>query len=307
MNPVVAVQELSKDYNNVHALRNVSMNLYSKKVYGLIGPNGAGKTTFLKLLCGIIKPTNGLISIFNIPHTNPTIRRKIGYISENVGFYDYMNSYTYLSYFARNYPNSNDSSNRISELINLVGLEYHKNKKISAYSKGMKQRLGLARLLYHDPELLICDEPLSGVDSIGKAIIVKLLRELGNFGKTIIISSHELKEIEHICDEVILIKSGEIIAHGSTSEIQNDYSGNLLTLSFFLNSIDSQLEDIIRSIPEVHEIMIFGSQLKLRVKNTIGIEKKVLNVMLENEIDISLQSGRLDEIYVSMVGENDKP
>ncbi|MDF7809109.1 ABC transporter ATP-binding protein [Pontiellaceae bacterium B12219] len=202
------------------ALDGVDFNVQKGKTVGFIGPNGAGKTTTLHILLGFLSPDSGSATILGTSASSAAARARIGYLSEHPESYKYMTAREYLDLTARLFkiPKS-DRAERIAKLLEDVDLSAHADKRIATYSRGMLQRIGLAQALINDPELLILDEPTNGLDPIGRMKIRELIEDLKKRGKTIFFSSHELSEIETVCDEIIMISKGKIIRQGPVSEL----------------------------------------------------------------------------------------
>lgn len=221
MNTVIEAKNLSKWYGQVIGVNDITLTLNSG-VTGLLGPNGAGKTTLLKLMVGQLKPSKGSLSVFGESvWNNPELNRRIGFCPEQNVFYERMSGFQFVMNLAMlsGYSKS-EAKDRALEAISLVELLDVKDKKISAYSKGMRQRIKLAQSLVHNPELFFWDEPLGGMDPIGRRKIIKLVKELDASGKTVIVSSHILHEIEAMTDNILLINNGKILAEGNIHEIR---------------------------------------------------------------------------------------
>jgi ABC-2 type transport system ATP-binding protein len=225
--PVIDVQELKKTYRsgiftskNVEALRGVSLQVTRGEVFGLLGPNGAGKTTLIKVLLGIIRRSAGRATVLGQPAGSTASRRRIGYLPENLRVERHHTARTALRFYGRL---SNLSGaplhRRIDELIELVGLKGRENENVRRFSKGMNQRLGLAQALLHDPDLLILDEPTDGLDPVGRADVRKLLRRLVDEGKSVMMNSHILQEVELVCDRVAIMTHGILRSLGSIDDL----------------------------------------------------------------------------------------
>ena len=221
MSTIVNMTELSKWYGQVIGVNDITLSIGSG-VTGLLGPNGAGKSTLLKLMVGQLKPSRGSISVLDEKiWNNPDLNRKIGYCPEQDSFYDNMSGFRFVVNLARltGYPKQ-EAEERALKAIEIVDLLDNKDKKIGAYSKGMRQRIKLAQSLVHNPELLFLDEPLNGMDPIGRRNTIKLIKELDANGKSVIVSSHILHEIEAMTNNVLLITNGRIRAEGNVHEIR---------------------------------------------------------------------------------------
>ena len=227
MDTAIEINSLSVSFRHgkqVHqALDNVSFKVAKGKTVGFIGPNGAGKTTTLHVLLGFLAPDAGTARLFGMDTTSPASRSRIGYLSEHPECYKYMTGREYLDMTAKFFGMGRAERNeRMDTLLEGVELTPHANKRIATYSRGMLQRIGLAQAMINDPELLILDEPTNGLDPIGRMRIRHIIEELKSRGKTIFFSSHELSEIETVCDEIIMIARGRVIRQGTVADLVGD-------------------------------------------------------------------------------------
>lgn len=227
--PVVQTWNLSKTYRTgfwmnqkIESLKSCSLSIYRGETFGLLGPNGAGKTTLLKTLLGITRPTTGKAVIFGQPIGDRQVKQKIGYLPENAYLYDFLTAWEFLEFIAGLFqiPKSKQRQ-RITELLDLVGLAQStaRNKKLKQYSKGMLQRVGMAQSLINDPEIVFLDEPMSGLDPMGRYRMKEIVLSLKQQGKTIFFNSHVLSDIEQICDRIAFLALGELICQGSLDEL----------------------------------------------------------------------------------------
>ena len=217
MNQVIKTIDLTKEFQSsftfrkVTALTELSLEVKRGEVFGFLGPNGAGKTTTFKLLVGLLHPTRGKIFLWGEDHYKIELKSKIGFLPESPYFYNYLKAKEYLHLCGQLFGiNAKERHNKIDTLLERVGLKDHKNALIKTYSKGMLQRLGLAQALIHDPELLILDEPMSGLDPLGRKEVRDIMLELKAQGKTIIFSTHILSDVETVCDRVGIIIKGRL-------------------------------------------------------------------------------------------------
>ena len=235
--------ELGKIYKSgkIKALDDFSLKVDSGKIFSLLGPNGAGKTTFIKLLLGIIFPTSGSAKILGEPISNYKIHQKIGYLSENHRFPEFLTAWQVLNYYGK--MAGVDPSilhKKAEQLLHTVKLGDWMHTKIHKYSKGMMQRLGLAHALINDPDLIILDEPTDGIDPVGRREIRDLLVSLRDQGKTIFLNSHLLSEVERISDEVAILKDGKLLEKGRVEDfisVNQQYYLNLDGGNEILNQI----------------------------------------------------------------------
>jgi ABC-2 type transport system ATP-binding protein len=219
--PIVTADHVSKWYGQVIGLNDVSVTVPAG-VTGLLGPNGAGKSTFLKLITGQLKPSKGSVTVLGEPiWDNPHLYFQIGFCPEQDAFYDRMTGLEWVSALVRlNGLDDKTADEAARRALAAVDLSEAANKKIGAYSKGMRQRVKLAQAIVHDPALLILDEPLSGMDPIGRRKTIRLIREWARAGKSIIVSSHILHEIESMTSNILLINNGRILAEGNVHQIR---------------------------------------------------------------------------------------
>lgn len=266
---VIEVKGLSKKYKSIIAVDNLDLNVYRGDVFGFLGPNGAGKSTTIRMLLSLIKPNSGSIKIFGLPLEKNRIEilKKVGAIVEKPDFYLYLNAYKNLEILGK-LSGVDTSKKKIMEMLELVGLEKRAYSKVKTFSHGMKQRLGLAQALLHDPELIILDEPTTGLDPQGmkeiRELIVYLSKEKN---KTIFLSSHILREVELIATRMIIINKGKAQVEGTVDELLN---AEILSVTFEVDEIEKAID------------LINNSQWKSILKNTI--KNELLFEMKKNEI-----------------------
>lgn len=219
---MIEVRDLTKKYADLFAIHKIELKLDKGDVFGFIGPNGAGKTTTMRILATLLNPTWGeaYVGGYSIYTKPKEIRRIIGYMPDFFGVYDNMQVIEYLEFFAAAYRIKGPERRKIcDEVLELVDLGYKRNELVTSLSRGMTQRLGLARVLLHDPQVLLLDEPASGLDPRARIEIRGLLKELRNMGKTIMVSSHILPELADICNKIGIIERGELIVNADVSEV----------------------------------------------------------------------------------------
>ncbi|MBC8080149.1 MAG: ABC transporter ATP-binding protein, partial [Gorillibacterium sp.] len=221
---MIEIKELTKSYGSFHALQKMNMSVAKGTVYGFVGPNGAGKSTTMAILATLLAPTSGSVKIagLEVAEHPKEIRKLIGYMPDFFGVYDQLKTTEYLHFYGASYGIPRFRRDKlIPQLLELVNLSEKADFYVDSLSRGMKQRLCLARSLVHDPELLILDEPASGLDPRARIEMREILKELKTMGKTIIISSHILPELAEMVDEIGVIERGQMIAQGKVSDIQN--------------------------------------------------------------------------------------
>jgi ABC-2 type transport system ATP-binding protein len=213
------------------ALNHLDLQVHAGEVFGLLGPNGSGKSTTLKLLLGLIRPSEGEARIFGLPTHSLEARNRIGFLPENPYFYSFLNGDETLRFFGKLCGVTGAKlDRRIEELIDLVGLQNGRERPLRSYSKGMLQRIGLAQALIHDPDLLFLDEPTAGVDPLGSTQIRDLILKLKQMGKTVIFSSHLLEQVQEVADRVAIFSLGRKVLEGSIDELLTENQGTQINL-----------------------------------------------------------------------------
>lgn len=216
----LCIDRLTKQYENKTAVDRVSLQL-TNGVYGLLGANGAGKTTFMRMLCGILKPTSGTVTFDGMDVSSEEYRAELGYLPQDFGYYPDFNGMDFLLYMASLKGLTKTEAKRKSKkLLELVSLSDVAKKKIATYSGGMKQRLGIAQALLNDPKIIILDEPTAGLDPKERVRFRNLIKELGT-ESIVLLSTHIVSDIEHIADTVLMMKAGQIVFNGSADEIDD--------------------------------------------------------------------------------------
>ncbi|HVU26245.1 MAG TPA: ABC transporter ATP-binding protein [Verrucomicrobiae bacterium] len=235
MNPILQTDNLGVTYRTrglkletKPALKGLNLSVNAGEIFGFLGPNGAGKTTTMNVLLGFTPPTSGTAYLFGIDVRQPIARQRIGYLPELTYYYKFLTAEELLRFYAKVFQIPRvEADKRIEQLLKLVELEAAGKRLIKTYSKGMQQRVGLAQALINNPDLLILDEPTSGLDPLGRMKVREIIQRLKSEGKTVFFSSHELGEVETVCDRVAIIYQGELKAMGSVSEIAGQHHGNL--------------------------------------------------------------------------------
>jgi len=301
---IVKTEEVSKFYDKVRAVENLNLKIEEGEIYGLLGPNGAGKTTTILMLLGLTEPTTGKIQVYGYnPTTQPLQVKKItGYLPENVGFYEDLTARENLRYVARlNGISDKKSSEKITEVLSMVGLLDVGDWEVGKFSRGMKQRLGIASVLIKDPKFVILDEPTTGIDPEGAARILELIVKMREEkGITVLLCSHLLHQVQRICDRVGIFSKGHLAVEGSVDKLGEMVAGKS---GFFLEvELAEGKEDLaekINNLEGVREVARRGKFLSIRCDQ--DVREKICRIIVENG-DIPLQmKGRdytLEEIYV---------
>lgn len=228
MSQPISISQLCKVYRGkrgkrVSALKDLSLDIQQGEVFGFLGPNGAGKSTTIKILLGLIRPTSGDVSLCGTPSERPAARRRVGYLPENPSFYDFLNAREFLGFVGSCHKMSQNSIREQSDrVLELLGLEDAANRPIRGFSKGMVQRLGIAQTLLHDPDLFILDEPMSGLDPLGRSLVKDIILDLKQQGKTVFFSTHVTADVERVCDRVGVIVGGVLQEQRDVSELMRE-------------------------------------------------------------------------------------
>jgi len=238
MSAVITIDHVSKAYGTCQAVSDLTLSLNSGEILGFLGANGAGKTTTIKMLLGFFAPDNGQIAVYGQNPSDAATRQRVGYMPETAYYYPYLNIHELLSFYGGLCGMSADLIHqRSEELIARTGLEHAGKRLLKTYSKGMLQRAGIAQALLHDPDLLILDEPFTGLDPLARIQLRDLILDLKTKGKTILFSSHELSEAELMCDRVAIMKAGKLVLDKPVKEVVCDNNTNLERI--FLNVLQS--------------------------------------------------------------------
>ncbi len=265
MSTIIEIQGLTKQYGKLTALNDLTLDVEEGAVVGFIGPNGAGKTTTMRILTTLLKPTDGQawVAGYSVNKEPHGVRRAIGYMPDFFGVYEDMKVWEYLDFFAACYDIPPSARiGMIDDLLSLVDLNHKKDDFVESLSRGMKQRLCLARTLAHDPQVLILDEPASGLDPRARIEMRELLRELKNMGKTIFFSSHILSEVADICTSIAILEAGNLIAFGDMDEMKKQLRPHRLIQAKVLGGQLDQLQEILLHVEAVGET-VTGSEIDL--------------------------------------------
>ncbi|MDR2757202.1 MAG: ABC transporter ATP-binding protein [Planctomycetaceae bacterium] len=263
---MIRTEDLTKQYDKLFAVKNLRLNLVSGDLFGFIGPNGSGKTTTMKILATLLQPTYGEAYVCEKSiYTHPKeIRRMIGYMPDFFGVYDDMKVIEYLEFFAAAYRISGTKRKKVcDDMLELVDLGYKREALATSLSRGMTQRLGLARVLLHDPQVLLLDEPASGLDPRARIEMRELLKRLGGRGKTIMVSSHILPELADICNKVGIIERGELLVNADVAEIMRQVRDHLVINIDLVNGLEeaAKLLEQHNSINRVEIQTVAGKQI----------------------------------------------
>jgi ABC-2 type transport system ATP-binding protein len=250
----IRTEHLTKKYDlgwrkgRLLALDKLNLNVHEGEVYGLLGPNGSGKSTTLKLILDLISPTEGNAWVFDVPCRKVVSRLHVGFLPENPYFYRYLTGTETLEFYGKLCGMGGASlKKRIDELLELVGLTHACDRRLAGYSKGMLQRIGLAQALIHDPKLLLLDEPTAGVDPIGSKDIRNLILRLKGMGKTVLLSSHLLAQVQDVCDRIGVLNLGQMILEGDVQTLISDQRRLSITVQDLPDAARTRVEEAVRA------------------------------------------------------------
>jgi ABC-2 type transport system ATP-binding protein len=304
---MVDLQHLRKEYtNNLVAVKDLSLHLDRGDIFGFIGPNGAGKTTTIKMLATLLRPTSGKAFIDGVDVTREPekVRGIIGYMPDNFGVYDDIKVWEYLDFFAAAYKIPREKRPRIiDDVLELTDLTVKKDSYVEELSRGMKQRLCLAKTLVHDPQVLLLDEPASGLDPRARIEIKELLKELKSMGKTIIISSHILPELADFCNKIGIIEQGEMIVSGDVGEIMRQVTGGqMLDVRVVQEDMDKAIA-FLSGLNSVRNCRIVDQDLKVDYIGEPGQQHQVLTALVQHQIRVrafSEEQTDLEDIFMKV-------
>ncbi len=297
--PTIITHGLKKEFGDKVAVADLTLEVERGEVFGFLGPNGAGKTTAVKMLLGLIYPTAGSAEVLGSPLGDHRLREKVGFLPEHFRFHDWLTAREFLNLHGNLYHMEGEQlARRVPELLELVGLAEHAEKKLGAYSKGMLQRVGLAQALLNDPQLVFLDEPTSGLDPVGRRLVRDIIRDLSEKGTTIFLNSHLLSEVEITCDRVAFIRHGEVLA---TSSLQTLVEGEL-TVEVRARNLSSE---VIAGLSRWSQnVRADGEHLSLTLSGEAQIPE-INRYLAENGVDVFALRPKqlsLEDLFIQIVG-----
>ncbi|HVJ80390.1 MAG TPA: ABC transporter ATP-binding protein [Planctomycetia bacterium] len=286
----IECRDLTKMYGDLFALNRLNMTLHRGDVYGFIGPNGAGKTTTMRILATLLNPSYGEATVcgYSIYTAPKEIRRVIGYMPDFFGVYDDMKVIEYLEFFAAAYRITGPArKKKCEEVLELVDLTYKRDALVTSLSRGMTQRLGLARVLLHEPEVLLLDEPASGLDPRARIEMRALLKELRKMGKTILVSSHILPELADICNKIGIIERGELLVSGDVTEVMKRVR-NHVVLHISTGDRDDDAIQFLEKLPQLNAVEMKDRFIAVRIDDPAVDYSFIPTTLLENGFKLRL-------------------
>lgn len=302
---MIEIQGLTKIFGTFQALKGIDLNIPKGSVFGFVGPNGAGKSTTMSIIATLMLPTEGTVKVDGLDVTEHPheVRKKIGYMPDFFGVYDQLKTVEYLHFYGGSYgiPRK-EREQLIPQLLELVNLSDKKDAYVDSLSRGMKQRLCLARCLVHDPELLILDEPASGLDPRARIEMREILKELKSMGKTIIISSHILPELAEMVDEIGVIEHGDMIAVGNINRIQQQLMAKR-QLTIKTSGRQEELKQFLLDQPLVQGVFIDGIKLEVQFSGQDAEQAALLKTILQADYEVisyQEQQTDLEDIFLAI-------
>ncbi|MBI3469122.1 MAG: ABC transporter ATP-binding protein [Planctomycetes bacterium] len=287
---MIETRNLTKMYGELYAVNRLDLKLDQGDVYGFIGPNGAGKTTTMRILATLLNPTWGEAYVcgHSIYTRAKEIRRLIGYMPDFFGVYDDMKVIEYLEFFAAAYRINGPKRRKIcDDVLDLVDLGYKRDALVTSLSRGMTQRLGLARVLLHDPQVLLLDEPASGLDPRARIEIRGLLKELRNMGKTILVSSHILPELADVCNKIGIIERGELLVNGDVTEVMKRVRQNVV-LRVGVTADVERAAALLQTHPDVEGVDVRDSVAIVTLRDKVADYSFIPTLLVESGYRLTL-------------------
>lgn len=304
---MLVINNLVKSYGKFKAVDNLSLEIGKGHIYGFVGANGAGKTTTMRIVAGLLKPTSGSVVVagMDILKYPASFKNKIGYMPDFFGVYDDLKVTEYMDFYAGVYGiEKSQRANLSDELLELVNLSEKKDFYVDNLSRGMKQRLCLARSLIHNPELLILDEPASGLDPKARVEMKEVLKELKDLGKTIIISSHILPELAELCTSIGIIEKGKMVVSGTVEEIMQKTSQKKVIRVKVLGELEGAVK-ILKEQPSIGSVNVHNDYLEADFHGTNEIMAEILKTAIKNEIPVvsfSEVDRNLESVFMHLIG-----
>ena len=306
---VIETKDLTKSYDGVTVVDHLNLHIREKEVFGLLGPNGAGKTTTILMLLGLTEPVSGSARVYGYDPTREPIKvkRLVGYLPENVGFYDNLTARENLKFIADlNNISDAEANRKIDELLELVGISDAAKLTTGKFSRGMKQRLGIADVLIKSPKVVFLDEPTIGLDPEGINQIVDLIANLPQMGTTVVLSSHQLHQVQRVCHSIGILSKGKMVVEGSLDKLGREaLAGGRYRIEVETTQPSPKLIDIISKVPGVRKVETKGNLLSINADSDLRAE--IAKVVVQSNtplIQMKIQEFSLNDIYMKYFHED---
>ena len=308
-NLAIETKDLTKNYGKVTVVDNLNFHVKENEVFGLLGPNGAGKTTTILMLLGLTEPASGSVRVYDFNSTREPlkVKRIVGYLPESIGFYDGLTARENLRFIAdlNNIPVP-ETEKRIDDVLEMVGLTEERDMITRNFSRGMRQRLGIADVLIKQPRLVILDEPTSGLDPAGINQLLDIIADLPKMGTTVLLSSHQLYQVQRVCQSVGILSKGKMVIEGSIDELGREaLAGGRFMIEVETAEPKAELVDVIQKIKGVEKVEALGTVLK--ISTNADLRSKISKAIVDNDglvVQMKVQEFSLDDIYMKYFKEN---
>lgn len=300
---MIEITGFGKDYGEFTAVESLDLKIEEGEMFGFIGPNGAGKSTTIRFLATLLRASRGEGSVngHSITNNPMDVRRSVGYMPDAFGVYDGMKVWEFLDFFAVAYKIGRTQRKQvIRDVLELLDLTYKRDDYVNGLSRGMKQRLCLAKTLVHDPPVLILDEPASGLDPRARVEVKALLKELRRMGKTILISSHILTELADCCTSIGIIERGQLLMHGPIDDVYRRIQGTPTVVCQMGNNFDKGLS-IIRSNPDVRDVQVDGQKVTIEFATPESETGNLLKTLVNQDVEVSnfgIKEPNLEDVFM---------
>ena len=298
-NLMIKIDSLNKSFGKIKALNNLNIDIKRGELLGIIGPNGAGKTTAIRITCCILKPDSGDIQVdgMSIHQEQIKIKSMIGYLPEEPNLYERFKAKDLLHYFAELYGvPKGEIDGRIKELLELVGMSHRAEDRINTFSKGLRQRIGIARALIHDPQILIFDEPTMGLDPATANNIREFIRKLKG-EKTIILCTHYMDEADSLCDRVAILNQGKIMDMGTPEDLKSKIHGDII-LQVKVDKPNGNTVRLIEDFTTVENVNLHGNQYTISLKSKNDI-KNIISIFEGNILSVNTKEPTLEDVFIN--------
>ena len=303
--PIIVTEKLTKSFGEIVAVNQLTLSVKRGEVFGLLGPNGAGKTTTVRMLAALLIPSGGTAHVagFQIGEDDQDIRRKIGLLPESPGLYDSLSAEQNLAFFGSMYGVENIAE-QIQKYLELLGLWNRRYEPVGTFSKGMRQKLAIARALIHEPDVLFLDEPTSGLDPQASRLVREFIEELKGEGRTIILTTHNLVEADRLCDRVAVI-SGHLLALDAPGELRRKIFGRKVV--FHLQEANQALVGALEKFPFVSDVQAVDNKILAAVENPEEQNPQLIRTLVDGGAELQFVGElkrRLEDVYLELMGAN---
>jgi ABC-2 type transport system ATP-binding protein len=301
-NHAIVMQDLSKTFGKVQAVDRLNLTIEQGEVFGMLGPNGAGKTTTVRMLSALIEPTGGTATVagYSVREQAQQVRSRVGILTESPGLYDQLSAERNLSFFAQMYDVV-DIPAKVEQYLRLLGLWDRRHEAVGGFSKGMRQKLAIARALLHEPEILFLDEPTAGLDPAASRLIREFIQELREDGRTIVLCTHNLDEADRLCDRIAVLR-GHLLALDTPTALRRKLYGR--SVVFHLRETAPAYVDLLKGVDFVHEVQSVENKLVVRLDEPEAQNPLLIRKLVQAGADIQFVGEvrqRLEDVYLQLV------